>query len=171
MTSQAEATQAYIGLGANLGDAAATLRAAVSALRILPRTHGVTVSSAYRSAPVQAVGPDFLNAVVALRTSLAPQELLAALQTIELAHHRTRPFPNAPRTLDLDLLLYGNLLLDTPRLQLPHPRLHQRAFVLMPLFELAPDLVLPGLGPLGPHLARVGEQRLERLGALESWPL
>jgi 2-amino-4-hydroxy-6-hydroxymethyldihydropteridine diphosphokinase len=120
----------------------------------------VALSSAWRSAPVDAGGPDFLNAVAALDTALAPLELLDALQAIELAHGRERPYRHAPRTLDLDLLLYGDVRLDTPRLTLPHPRLGERAFVLCPLLEISPELA---------HLA-TGEgwraQRLERLGPL-----
>jgi 2-amino-4-hydroxy-6-hydroxymethyldihydropteridine diphosphokinase len=98
------------------------------------------LSNAWRSAPVDAGGPDFLNAVAALDTALSPLELLDALQAIELAHGRERPYRNAPRTLDLDLLLYGDVTLATPRLTLPHPRLGERAFVLQPLLEIAPKL-------------------------------
>lgn len=157
------ATTAYVGLGANLGDLAATLRAALAALATLPDSRLVTVSGAWRSAPVDAGGPDFLNAVARLETALAPLALLNALQAIELAHGRERPYRHAPRTLDLDLLLHGDRLLETPRLTLPHPRLHERAFVLRPLLELAPELALPGLGPLAGHLPRVADQRIERL--------
>jgi 2-amino-4-hydroxy-6-hydroxymethyldihydropteridine diphosphokinase len=154
-------SRAYVGLGANLGaDLAATLTQAALRLAALPGTHVVALSSAWRSAPVDAGGPDFLNAVAALDTALAPLELLDALQAIELAHGRERPYRHAPRTLDLDLLLYGDVRLDTPRLTLPHPRLGERAFVLCPLLEIAPELA---------HLA-TGEgwlaQRLERLGPL-----
>lgn len=162
-----DAQQAFIGLGANLGDARATLKAAVAALRELPKTRCVAVSSVFRSAPVEASGPDFFNAVVELSTSLTPQDLLAALQTIELSHGRQRPFRHAPRTLDLDLLMYGSLRLNTPHLQLPHPRMHQRAFVLAPLAELAPDLQIPGLGSLEACLPNVSGQRVARLGPLE----
>ena len=163
-------TEAWVGLGANLGDAPATLAAAVAALRTLPHTELAAVSSLYRSAPVQASGPDFANAVVRLRTALAPEELLAALQGIEQAHGRQRPYPNAPRTLDLDLLLHGTALRHAPVLTLPHPRLHLRRFVLEPLAEIDPDLVLPGLGPLGPWRKRAradGTQALQRLGPLQ----
>ncbi|PZP29391.1 MAG: 2-amino-4-hydroxy-6-hydroxymethyldihydropteridine diphosphokinase [Roseateles depolymerans] len=135
-------TRAYIGLGANLGDdLAATLRQALAALAALPQTRVVAVSSAWRSAPVDAQGPDFLNAVAALDTALQPLVLLDALQSIESAQGRERPYRNAPRTLDLDLLLYGQLVLDSERLTLPHPRLGERAFVLRPLLEIAPELV------------------------------
>jgi len=158
---------AYIGLGANLGASleqlAATLRAALAALAALPASRLEAVSGAYRTAPVDASGPDYLNAVARLETALPPEALLAALQAIELAHGRERPYRNAPRTLDLDLLLYGQQQLASPRLELPHPRLHQRAFVLRPLLELAPGLRVPGLGPLAAYLEGVAAQRIERL--------
>ncbi|KQW43441.1 MULTISPECIES: 2-amino-4-hydroxy-6-hydroxymethyldihydropteridine diphosphokinase [unclassified Roseateles] len=134
-------SRTYVGLGANLGgDLLATLTQAVRALSALPGTRLVAVSSAWRSAPLDASGPDFLNAVVGLDTTLPPIELLDALQAIEQAHGRERPYRNAPRTLDLDLLLYGDAVLGTPRLTLPHPRLGERAFVLRPLLEIAPEL-------------------------------
>jgi 2-amino-4-hydroxy-6-hydroxymethyldihydropteridine diphosphokinase len=153
--------RAYVGLGANLGeDLGATLTQASLQLAALQGTRVVALSSLWRSAPVDATGPDFVNAVVALDTDLAPLDLLDALQAIEQAHGRERPYRHAPRTLDLDLLLYGDSVLDTPRLTLPHPRLGERAFVLRPLLEIAPELR---------HLARGQgwqEQRIERLGPL-----
>ena len=133
----------FVGLGANLGDAAATLRAAFEALDGLPGTHCVARSSLYRSAPVDAQGPAYLNAVAQLHTRLLPAALLKALQAIEDRFGRERPYRNAPRTLDLDLLLYGERCIVTPLLTVPHPRLHERAFVLAPLAEIAPDLALP----------------------------
>lgn len=165
-----DGTIAHVGLGANLGDAAATLRAALQALAALPGCRLQSVSSLYRSAPVDASGPDFLNAVAALHTRLTPTGLLDALQAIEQRFGRQRPYPNAPRTLDLDLLLLGDMVLQTPRLTLPHPRLHQRAFVLQPLLELAPGLHAPGLGPLVAHLSAVTGQRLQRLGPPDPLP-
>jgi 2-amino-4-hydroxy-6-hydroxymethyldihydropteridine diphosphokinase len=156
---------AHIGIGANLGDAPATVRAAVQALAALPGCQLQQVSSVYRSAPVDAGGPDFYNAVAALRTTLAPAALLSALQAIEQAFGRQRPYVNAPRTLDLDLLLLGDQVLSTPTLTLPHPRLHQRAFVLQPLLELDPALAAPGLGPLAAWLPATAAQRIERLPA------
>jgi len=155
--------RAYIGLGANLGDARAALDAAAAALAALPGTSGCARSSLYRSAPVDADGPDFVNAVVALDTALDASALLAALQAIEAAAGRERPYRHAPRVLDLDLLAHGDTRITTPALTLPHPRLQQRAFVLRPLLELAPDLVLPGLGRLADHLAATADQRIERL--------
>lgn len=153
--------RACVGLGANLGaDPAATLTMAVRALAALPGTRVVARSGVWRSAPVDAGGPDFFNAVVAVDTALAPIELLDALQAIELAHGRERPYRHAPRTLDLDLLLYADLVLDSPRLTLPHPRLGQRAFVLRPLLELAPELLNLASGEDWQH------QRIERVGPL-----
>jgi 2-amino-4-hydroxy-6-hydroxymethyldihydropteridine diphosphokinase len=164
--------RAVVGLGANLGDPRATLEAAIARLRELAGDEaGFVVSSFWRSAPVDASGPDFLNAVAAFDTPLAPHALLDALQAIELAHGRERPYRNAPRTLDLDLLLYGlrgadgGLVLADERLVLPHPRAHLRAFVLEPLAELWPDLTIPGRGPVAGLLAGVraaGDQRIER---------
>ncbi|WP_442774888.1 2-amino-4-hydroxy-6-hydroxymethyldihydropteridine diphosphokinase [Sphaerotilus montanus] len=138
----APALLACIGLGANLGDAAATLDAACAALAVLPATGWVAVSGRWPSRPVEARGPDYLNAVACVRTRLTPEALLDALQAIELAHGRERPYPNAPRTLDLDLLLHGDLQRHTVRLTLPHPRLTERAFVLLPLLQLC--AALPG---------------------------
>ena len=157
------AQRAYIGIGANLGDARATVAAALAALAALPGCQLTTASACYRSAPVNASGPDFINAVVALDTTLAPLALLAALQGIELHFGRQRPYANAPRTLDLDLLLHGDARLQTATLTLPHPRLQQRAFVLQPLLEIAPDLAAPGLGPLARWLPATAGQLIERL--------
>ena len=157
-------TRAYVGIGANLGDARATVADAVAALAQWPGCRVRQVSSVYRSAPVDAAGPDFFNAVVALDTTRSPEDLLAALQAIELAFGRQRPYHHAPRTLDLDLLLQGDALRSTPQLTLPHPRLHLRAFVLQPLLEIAPDLVLPGLGALVDWLPGTAGQVIESLG-------
>ena len=140
----AAASSVWIGLGANLGERADTLRAAVAAIAALDGTHVQRVSSLYRSAPVDAGGPDYLNAVAELRTTLAPQALLEALQAIEQAGGRERPYRNAPRTLDLDILLWADQAIDTATLTVPHPRLSERAFVLWPLAELAPGRVPDG---------------------------
>jgi len=155
---------AYIGIGANLGDAPATVAAAVAALGHLPDGRLLRVSSAYRTAPVDATGPDYVNAVAALATTLSPEALLTALQGIEQAFGRQRPYHHAPRTLDLDLLLYGDVVCATLRLTLPHPRLHLRAFVLQPLLEIAPDLTAPGLGALAAWLPATAGQPIEKLG-------
>jgi 2-amino-4-hydroxy-6-hydroxymethyldihydropteridine diphosphokinase len=153
----------FVGLGANLGDARDVVGQAVKALGALPQTRLVAVSRLYRSAPVDAQGPDFVNAVAELHTRLTPQDLLSALQAIEHAHGRERPHRNAPRTLDLDLLLYGQRIVDEPRLTVPHPRLHERAFVLLPLADLAPELEHPRLGPLAAYRERVADQPIQVL--------
>jgi len=156
-------TLACIGLGANLGDPQAALRAALHDIARLPDSALLATSPIYRSAPVDATGPDYLNAVALLRTALAPHALLAELQRIEHAHGRERSHRNAPRTLDLDLLLYGDERIESPALTLPHPRLHQRAFVLRPLADVMPAGVIPGLGPIADWLPQVADQRIERL--------
>ncbi len=154
---------AYIGLGANLGDARAALQAALDALAAMPDSDLLCCSAIYRSAPIDSSGPDYLNAVAELRTALAPLALLHQLQAIERAQGRERPYRNAPRTLDLDLLLYDDLVQADPELTLPHPRAHERAFVLCPLAELAPDRVIPGHGRAADLLAAVAGQAIERL--------
>ena len=161
----APAQRAFVGVGANLGDAQAAVRAALQALGRLPQTQRVACSSLYRSAPVDAEGPDFVNAVAELHTALSPLQLLHRLQAIEQDFGRVRAARNAPRTLDLDLLLLGPLVLQGEELTLPHPRLHLRAFVLRPLAELDAALVLPGLGALQPWLRRCAQQAVERIGA------
>ena len=144
---------AYIGLGSNLGDRMTMLRTAIQRLETLGGIAGV--SSLYETEPVGYLAqPSFLNAVVALDTAQAPADLLGALLGIERDLGRVRSFPNAPRTLDLDLLLVDDVILDTPELSLPHPRLHERAFVLVPLAEIAPELVLPGTGKTMQELLR-----------------
>ena len=153
--------RAFIGLGANLGDAAATLDAAVLGLITLAHSQLLARSKTYRSAPIDAQGPDYLNAVVELETTLSAEVLLRELQLIERAHGRQRPYRNAPRTLDLDLLLYGDHTIATPELTVPHPRLHERAFVLWPLHELAPDLMIPARGRVSDLLTSVMHQRIE----------
>ncbi|HEY3046895.1 MAG TPA: 2-amino-4-hydroxy-6-hydroxymethyldihydropteridine diphosphokinase [Polaromonas sp.] len=159
---------AYIALGANLGDAAAALRLAVKAINGLPLTQVRQTSSLYKTAPLNtdsggeasAPGGDYLNAVVEVETGLVAPVLLDHLQQIEQAAGRERPYRNAPRTLDLDLLLYGSASIDSARLTLPHPRMMQRAFVLVPLAEIAPDLVS------AEQLKAVAHQTIERLGGL-----
>lgn len=154
---------AFIGLGANLGDAQAGLRAAVQAMAQWPHSRVLAVSSLYASAPVDAQGPDYLNAVVKLDTKMAAGVLLTALQAIENEAGRTRPYRNAPRTLDLDLLLLGDLQLGDERLTLPHPRMWQRAFVLLPLRELAPERVSAA------QLALVQGQRIRCVRQGSAW--
>ncbi|RKT61891.1 2-amino-4-hydroxy-6-hydroxymethyldihydropteridine diphosphokinase [Azonexus fungiphilus] len=155
---------AYIALGANLGDPAATVNAAFAALDRLPHSRLLAKSALYRTAPVGiADQPEFVNAAARLETTLAPEALLDALLDIEQAFGRVRAERNGPRTLDLDLLLYDELRLATPRLILPHPRLHLRAFVLQPLAELAPDLALPGRGRLAAWLPAVANQGIRKI--------
>jgi 2-amino-4-hydroxy-6-hydroxymethyldihydropteridine diphosphokinase len=155
---------AYVALGANLGDPTATVLAAFGALANLPDSRVVHGSSLYRTAPVGiAAQPDFINAVAELETTLAPEALLDALFEIEERFGRVRAEKNGPRTLDLDLLLYNDQLLALPRLTLPHPRLHLRAFALLPLAELAPNLVIPGRGSVAAWLPAVANQGIVRL--------
>jgi 2-amino-4-hydroxy-6-hydroxymethyldihydropteridine diphosphokinase len=149
-------TPAYVGLGANLDQPAEHVRAALEELGRLPQTRLTAASSLYRSTPVgYAAQPDFVNAVAALDTALGARELLRELQAIEGKHGRVRTFPNAPRTLDLDLLLYGDAQLDEPGLTVPHPRMHERAFVLKPLLEIAPHLPY--------SLDSIAGQKIERI--------
>nr|WP_280817458.1 2-amino-4-hydroxy-6-hydroxymethyldihydropteridine diphosphokinase [Variovorax sp. TBS-050B] len=149
--------QAFVAIGANLGEAEAAVKAAMDAIGGIERTVVTARSSLYRSAPVDATGPDFINAVVAVRTGLTAEAFLSELQLLEAQAGRERPFPNAPRTLDLDLLMHGNSVKDTPALTLPHPRMRDRAFVLKPLAEIAPDKVPRAA------LARVASQVIERI--------
>ena len=171
-SEDAAGATAFIGLGANLGDARTTLRDALTALRALAAPGSFQASSLYRSAPVDSSGPDYLNAVARLRTALAPHALLDALQAIEARHGRERPYRNAPRTLDLDILLLGvegrqgGVSIADDRLVVPHPRAASRTFVLAPLAELWPDGEIPGSGRLDDLLAqamRDPAQRVERL--------
>lgn len=155
--------QVFVGLGSNLGSQRQTLSDALAELAQLPTTEVIGVSPLYRSAPLDAPGPDYVNAVARLRTALDAPALLDALQAIERRHGRQRPYHHAPRTLDLDLLLDGPQVLQTDRLTLPHPRLHQRAFVLRPLLDLAPDAVHPQLGRLADWWPSVSGQALARL--------
>lgn len=137
----AEPTLAYVGLGANLGEREAALRQALAALGQCPGTRVLRVSPLYGSAPVDAGGPDYLNAVAEVATTIAPEALLQALQAIEQSAGRERPYRNAPRTLDLDILWFGDQMIDTPLLTVPHPRMAERAFVLRPLADLVPGRV------------------------------
>ena len=149
--------RAFVAIGANLGDARATALEAMNDLDTLPQTRVMARSSLYRTAPVDATGPDFINAVAELDTGLDAPALMAELQRLESAAGRERPYRNAPRTLDLDLLRHGQTVLQTAALTLPHPRMAERAFVLVPLAEIAPDQVTPE------QLAQVAAQRIERL--------
>ena len=155
---------AFVALGANLADPVMQVRHAVAALAQLPESRLLRTSSLYRTQPVGIAGqPDFINAVAALETTLTPHALLQALLDQETQFGRRRDYRHAPRTLDLDLLLYDAVKVDTPALQLPHPRMHLRAFVLAPLVEIAPDCALPGRGTAAAWLPAVSMQRIERL--------
>ena len=154
---------AYVALGANLGDPKATVLAAFAALANLPESRVARCSSLYRTAPVGILDqPDFINAVALLETSLTPDSLLDALLDIEARFGRIRRERNGPRTLDLDLLLYNDIELELPRLILPHPRLHLRAFVLQPLAEITPGLAIPGRGSVAAWLPAVASQGIAR---------
>jgi 2-amino-4-hydroxy-6-hydroxymethyldihydropteridine diphosphokinase len=158
-------TIAYVGIGSNLDEPENHVEQALLELDRLPQSRVVGRSSLYRSAPVGFAGqPDFINAVARLETGLPADRLLSDLQEIESRHGRTRSFANAPRTLDLDLLLFEKLQLRTPRLTVPHPRMHERAFVLKPLVEIAPELSIPGLGLAKDFLKKVENQTVEKLG-------
>ncbi|MEW5893295.1 MAG: 2-amino-4-hydroxy-6-hydroxymethyldihydropteridine diphosphokinase [Pseudomonadota bacterium] len=140
--------QAFIALGANLENPASQIERAFAELGQLPETRLLARSSLYLTKPVGYTDqPDFINAVAELETALTPRALLEALLAIEQRHGRRREFRNAPRTLDLDLLLYNGLIMHEPGLTLPHPRMHERGFVLLPLLEIAPDCRIPGIGP------------------------
>ena len=148
---------ACVAFGANLGDAVATVQHALRDVAGLPQTQLVKASSLYRSAPYEADGPDFINAVALVQTQLSPLALLHALQALELKSGRERPYINAPRTLDLDVIFYGDVTLTTPELTLPHPRWHERAFVLQPLAEVWPERVSAA------QLAAVQDQVIHRM--------
>ena len=154
---------AYIALGSNLGDPASTVRAGVEALAMMPDTRLAAISSLYVNPPVgYADQPDFVNAVAKIETALAPRALLDELLAIERRFGRVRDFPNAPRTLDLDIVLYGLEIVDEPGLSIPHPRMHERAFVVVPLAEIARDLVVPGRGALSDLVRQVDSSSLRK---------
>ena len=153
----------YIGIGANLGDARANVDDAVARLGLLPQSRLLRTSPYYRSAPIDSSGDDYVNAVAAIDTRLSAEDLLVALHGIEADHGRERPYRNAPRTLDLDLLLYGDAVIDTATLTVPHPRMLERAFVLRPLLDIAPAIVVPGHGRAASFFSNVSKQVIERL--------
>ena len=153
----------YIGIGANLGDARGQVQSAIAQLGKLPDTRLAAQSSLFCTAPVDAGGDDYVNAVVRLQTRLSAQELLAALQAIEQAGGRQRSYRNAPRTLDLDLLLYGDAILTSDTLTVPHPRMTQRAFVLIPLLQIDPFIVIPGLGAAHQFVPAVADQAIRKI--------
>lgn len=157
-------TLAYVALGANLGEPRRQLAAALDELDGLPETRVIARSGFYRSAPLDHVDqPEFVNSVAQIDTELAPEALLDRLQEIERRHGRERPFAGAPRTLDLDLLLYGSETIASARLSVPHPRMHERAFVLLPLLELDGAISIPGRGPAKSLLPACSSQKIERI--------
>jgi 2-amino-4-hydroxy-6-hydroxymethyldihydropteridine diphosphokinase len=151
-------TTSFIALGANLGDAQGAVRQAMQDIAALPQTQVRQCSQLYRSAPVDSSGPDYINAVVEISTGLTAQGLLQELQQLENKAGRQRPYSNAPRTLDLDILIFGDVAINTPQLTLPHPRMAARAFVLLPLAEIAPARVT------AQQLQAVATQLIERMG-------
>jgi 2-amino-4-hydroxy-6-hydroxymethyldihydropteridine diphosphokinase len=157
------AVKAYIGLGANIGDPAKQIRGALDALAEIPGTRVARASSLWRSSPVgYAAQPDFVNAVAEILTVQEAKPLLAELLAIEKRFGRERSFADAPRTLDLDLLLYGERVIDEQALTVPHPRMHERAFVLAPLLEIAPKIEIPGKGSAARLLAAIRDQKVEK---------
>lgn len=158
--------RAFVALGSNLEDPQQQVLRALAELDGLPGTRVTAKSALYRTAPVGYDNqPDFINAAAEVSTTLEPLVLLRALLALETAHGRERPFPNAPRVLDLDLLLYDHLELHDPELTLPHPRLHERGFVLFPLADIAPELHVPGKGKVRDLLLALPDQGVERMAA------
>jgi len=155
---------AYVGLGSNLEDPVRQVQRGFEELAQLSGTRLLKHSSFYRTAPVgKADQPDFVNAVAVLETTLAPADLLGHLLAIEARHGRVRAERNGPRTLDLDLLLFGDRIVRAPGLEVPHPRMHERAFVLLPLAEVSPEAVIPGRGRVADLVASVADQRVTRI--------
>ena len=154
---------AFIGLGANLGNPQQAIRSALTALAQLPQTRLIQHSSLYLTAPMQADGDDYVNAVAELHTQLGAELLLQELQQLEQQFGRLRSYQNAPRTLDCDLLLFDGQVIHTATLQVPHPRMHQRAFVLVPLAQIAPAITIPGHGPIATLLPLVAQQTIQKL--------
>jgi 2-amino-4-hydroxy-6-hydroxymethyldihydropteridine diphosphokinase len=155
---------AYIALGSNLGDPVAQVTSGIEALAMLPDSRLALISSLYRTAPVGFLEqPEFVNAVAMVETALEPRALLAELLAIERRHGRVREVPNGPRTLDLDILLYGDTRRDHAELTIPHPRMHERAFVLVPLAEIAGDLAVPGQGTVRELAARIDATGIRKI--------
>ena len=163
MSAVSAARLAYIGLGSNLGASYDILVQAIAALVQIPNCALLKQSGFWQSAPVDAQGPDYINAVVALSIQMEPLDLLHQLQSIETQFDRKRPYPNAPRTLDLDLLWMEGVSMQSLELTLPHPRLHQRAFVVFPLGQIAPDLSIPSLGKIADWQLQTQNQRIKQI--------
>jgi 2-amino-4-hydroxy-6-hydroxymethyldihydropteridine diphosphokinase len=158
-------TVAFIGIGSNLGDACAYVQEALQRLAQLDKAVLTGKSSLFRTAPIEAQGDDYINAVARIETELSAHELLSELQKLEQAAGRERPYPNAPRTLDLDLLLFGQERIATESLTVPHPRMTQRAFVLIPLLQIEPLLDIPGQGPAHQFVPQVAGQEIRAISA------
>ena len=155
---------AYIAIGSNLEEPEHQVRDAFEELAMLPQTRLARVSSLYRTAPVGfADQPDFVNAMAQIETALPPRALLEALLRIERRRGRVREFANAPRTLDLDIALYDEVTVDDPGLTIPHPRMHERAFVMVPLAEIAPDVIIPGRGRAADIAAKLDVSGIDRI--------
>lgn len=163
LQNKAMTISAYIGIGANLGDARAMVEYAIEKLHNLPQTQLRQASSLFITAPIDSSGDDYINAVAAIETNLDAQVLLEHLQALELACGRERPYRNAPRTLDLDLLLYGQQTINTEHLTVPHPRMTERAFVLIPLLQLDPVIDIPGIGAAHQFAPAVVDQGISKL--------
>ena len=160
-----EQVTAFVGIGSNLGDARSHVQRALLQLNALDKTTVSSQSSLFRSAPLDADGDDYINAVARIETGLSAQELLHALQALEHAAGRERPYPNAPRTLDLDLLLYGEEIISSEALTVPHPRMMQRAFVVIPLLQIDPLIAIPGQGPAHAFVPGVAGQAIQKITA------
>ena len=154
---------AYVGIGSNLGDARGNVQRAILQLEKLPDTRLTGQSNLFRTAPIDAGGDDYINAVARIDTHLPAQELLQQLQAIEQAFGRERPYPNAPRTLDLDILLYGQQKISSATLTVPHPRLTARAFALIPLLQLDPFIAIPGQGAAHSFAPGVAGQAIQKI--------
>lgn len=161
---------AFIGLGGNIGDTKQLIQDAIVCLAQNPELKVLTRSCMYQSAPVNASGNDFINAVISIETQLTPNDLLHICQKVENTFGRERPFINAPRTLDLDVLAYDFVSVQEETLTIPHPRMVERAFVLLPLLEIAPDIDLPGFGKLAQYVDNVAHQRIEKVKGCNNCP-
>ncbi|OIM97476.1 2-amino-4-hydroxy-6-hydroxymethyldihydropteridine diphosphokinase [Polynucleobacter sp. QLW-P1DATA-2] len=155
--------RAFIGFGGNIGDTRQLITDAIVCLAQRSELHILAKSCFYQSAPVDALGGDYINAVIEIETQLSPYGLLHVCQAIEQEFGRERPYANAPRTLDLDILSFEGVVQNETELMLPHPRIIERSFVLLPLLEIAPDFFLPNLGELKAYLPKVAHQRIEKL--------
>jgi len=155
--------RAFIGFGGNIGDTRQLITDAIVCLALRCELQVIAKSCFYQSAPVEAAGGDYINAVIEIETQLSPYGLLHICQAIEKEFGRERPYLNAPRTLDLDILFFEGISQNDSELTLPHPRIIERSFVLLPLLEIAPDIFLPNLGELKTYLPKVAHQRIEKL--------